>query len=72
MGSVHVGTSERRDRLWPINALAVVLLTPLGAASEAIGYDRMLKTNLSKRRELSLFRQDCVVYDLIPAMPEHW
>jgi hypothetical protein len=40
-----------------INGLAVVLLTLLGAASEAVGYDRMLKTNTSKRRAHSLFRQ---------------
>jgi len=72
MGAVHVSTPERRDRLWLINALAVVLLTLLGAASEAVGYDRMLKTNTSKRREHSLFRQGCMVYDLIPKMPERW
>jgi Transposase DDE domain len=72
MGSVHVSTPERRDRLWLINGLAVVLLTLLGAASEAVGYDRMLKTNTSKRREHSLFRQGCMVYDLIPTMPESW
>jgi hypothetical protein len=71
MGTVHVSTPERRDRLWLINGLAVVLLTLLGAASEAVGYDRMLKTNTSKRREHSLFRQGCMVYDLIPTMPEH-
>ena len=40
MGSVHVSTPERRDRLWLINGLAVVLLTLLGAASQAIGYQR--------------------------------
>jgi hypothetical protein len=72
MGAVHVSTPERRDRLWLINALAVVLLTLLGAASEAVGYDRTLKTNTSKRREHSLFRQGCMVYDLIPTMPERW
>jgi hypothetical protein len=72
MGSLHVSTPERRDRRWPINGLAVVLLTLLGAASEAVGYDRMLKTNTSKRREHSLFRQGCMIYDLIPTMPERW
>jgi hypothetical protein len=72
MGSVRVSTPERRDRLWLINGLAVVLLTLLGGASEAVGYDRMLKTNTSKRREHSLFRQGCMVYDLIPTMPERW
>jgi hypothetical protein len=37
-----------------------------------VGYDRTLKTNTSKRREHSLFRQGCMVYDLIPTMPERW
>ncbi len=70
MGSMHVKSPERRDRLWLINAFAVVLLTLLGAAGEALGYDRMLKTNTAKRRVHSLFRQDCMLYDLIPLMPE--
>ena len=70
MGSMHVKSPERRDRLWLINAFAVVLLTLLGAAGEALGYDRMLKTNTVKRRVHSLFRQGCMLYDLIPNMPE--
>jgi len=32
MGSIHVSTPARRDRLWLLNALAVALLTLLGAA----------------------------------------
>jgi hypothetical protein len=70
MGAVHVKSPERRDRLWLINAFAVVLLTLLGAAGEALGYDRLLKTNTVKRRVHSLFRQGCMLYDLIPTMPE--
>ena len=38
---MHVSTPDRRDRLWLINAFAVVLLTLLGAAGEALGYDRI-------------------------------
>ena len=34
LGSMHVSTPDRRDRLWLINAFAVVLLTLLGAAGE--------------------------------------
>jgi len=71
-GAVHRSTAAPRDRLWLINALAVVLLTLLGAPSQAVGYDRMLKTNTSKRREHSLFRRGCMVYDLIPTMPGRW
>jgi hypothetical protein len=70
MGSMHVKTPDRRDRLWVINAFAVVLLTLLGATGEALGYDRMLKTNTAKRRVHSVFRQGCMLYDLIPMMPE--
>jgi len=70
MGSVHVSTPERRDRLWLLNAFAVVLLTLLGAAGEALGYDRHLKSNTAKRRTHSLFRQGCMLYELIPTMPD--
>jgi hypothetical protein len=49
MGAMHIKSPERRDRLWLINAFAVVLLTLLAAAGEALGYDRMLKTNTAKR-----------------------
>jgi hypothetical protein len=72
LGTIRVKSPERRDRLWLINAFAVVLLTLLGAAGEALGYDRMLKTNTVKRRVHSLFRQGCMLYDLIPTMREEW
>ena len=72
MGAMHVKSPERRDRLWLINAFAVVLLTLLGAAGEALGYDRMLKTNTAKHRVHSLFRQGCMLYDLMPTMREEW
>ncbi|MGH8377918.1 MAG: transposase, partial [Gammaproteobacteria bacterium] len=70
MGSIHVSTPARRDRLWLLNAFAVVLLTLLGAAGEALGYDRLLKSNTAKHRTHSLFRQGCMLYELIPTMPE--
>jgi hypothetical protein len=70
MGSIHVSTPARRDRLWLLNALAIALLTLLGAAGEALGYDRYLKSNTTKRRTHSLFRQGSMLYDLIPTMPE--
>jgi hypothetical protein len=40
MSAVHVSTPARRDRLWLLNACAIALLTLLGAAGEALGYDR--------------------------------
>ena len=54
-----------------LSALAVVLLTLLGTAGESLGFDRLLKSNTSKKRTHSLFRQGCLLYDLIPNMPEH-
>ncbi len=71
MGAIHVSTPDRRDRLWLLNAFAVALLTLLGATGEALGYDRYLKSNTTKRRTHSLFRQGCMLYELIPNMPEH-
>jgi len=71
MGAMHVSTPDRRDRLWLINAFAVVLMTLLGAAGEALGYDRHLKSNTTKRRTHSLLRQGSMLYELIPTMPEH-
>ena len=70
MASMRVSTPERRDRLWLLSAFAVVLLTLLGAAGEALGYDRHLKSNTSKQRTHSLFRQGAMLYELIPMMPE--
>jgi hypothetical protein len=71
MSDVHVSTPARRDRLWLINAFAVALLTLLGAAGEVLGFDRMLKSNTTKRRTHSLLRQGIMLYQLIPTMPEH-
>src|SRR5688500_12388697 len=41
------------------------------AAGESLGMDRHLKSNTVKTRTHSLFRQGCLLYDLIPNMPEH-
>ena len=70
LGSMHVSTPDRRDRLWLINAFAVVLLTLLGAAGEQLGYDRHLKTNTTRRRTHSLFRQGSMLYELMPNMTD--
>ena len=61
----------RRDRLLLISALATALLTLLGAVGERLGMDRLLKSNTSKMRTHSLFRQGCMLYELTPNMPEH-
>jgi hypothetical protein len=71
LSTVHISDPQRRDRLLLLNAFAVVLLTLLGAAGESLGMDRHLKSNTVKTRTHSLFRQGCMLYDLIPNMPEH-
>jgi len=70
LSAIHTKSTQRRDRLWLLSALAIALLTLLGAAGESIGYDRMLKANTVKKRTHSLFRQGVMLYDLIPNMPE--
>jgi hypothetical protein len=71
LSATRISEPMRRDRLLLINAFALVLLTMLGAAGEALGMDRLLKSNTAKRRVHSLFRQGCMLYELIPTMPEH-
>ena len=39
---LRIGDPQRRDRLLLLNALAILLLTLLGAAGESLGMDRSL------------------------------
>jgi len=71
LSATRIGEPMRRDRLLLISAFATALLTLLGAVGERLGMDRLLKSNTSKTRTHSLFRQGCMLYDLIPNMPEH-
>jgi hypothetical protein len=68
LSATHIHDVKRRDRLLLICAMAMTLLTVLGAAGESLGMDRMLKANTSKKRTHSLFRQGCHYYASIPAM----
>lgn len=70
MSALRIDDPQRRDRLLLLNAFAILLLTILGAAGESLGMDRQLRTSTVKRRVHSLFRQGCLLYDLIPNMPE--
>lgn len=70
MSALRISRPERRDRLLLLSALAIALLTLLGAAGEALGYDRWLKANTVKRRTHSLFRQGLMLYDHIANWPE--
>jgi len=70
LGALRIDDPRRRDRLLLLNAFAILLLTILGAAGESLGMDRQLRSSTAKRRVHSLFRQGCLLYDLIPSMPE--
>jgi len=68
LSETHIKSTERRDRLLLIHAIATAILTILGAAGESIGLDKYLKVNTVKTRTLSLFRQGCIYFDRIPKM----
>jgi hypothetical protein len=70
MGLSETSISQvmRRDRLLLISALAVLILTLLGAAGEHIGMDRYLKANTVKHRTHSLLRQGFYYFNRLPRM----
>ena len=70
MAELRIADPMRRDRLLLLNALAILLLTLLGAAGESLGMDKQLRTSTTQRRTHSLFRQGCMWFGLIPNMPE--
>lgn len=70
LSATRLGSTKRRDRLLLVGALAMALLTLLGAAGESLGMDRMLKANTSKKRTHSLFRQGLLYYDRLDTMSD--
>jgi hypothetical protein len=70
--ATHIKSADRRDRLLLVLAMAVALITLLGAASEASGLDRTLKTNTVKTRTVSLFNQGMHWYRRMPGLRQDW
>lgn len=62
----------RRERLLLISAIVIIILTLLGAASEASGFDKYLKANTAKKRTHSLFAQGRLVFKLLAKLPTYW
>jgi hypothetical protein len=62
----------RRERLLLISAIIIIFLTLLGAASEAAGFDKYLKSNTSRKRTHSLFTQGRLVLRLLKKLPAIW
>ena len=70
LSQTHIQDEQRRDRLLLVCAMAVTLLTLLGAAGESMGLDRMLKVNTVKYRTHSLFNQGTYYYQALETWPE--
>lgn len=65
LSETSIKDPEKRDRILLISAIAVFILTLLGATGEKLGMDRYLKVNTVKHRTMSLFRQGCYYYSRI-------
>jgi DNA-binding MarR family transcriptional regulator len=72
LSATHIGSSDRRDRLLLLGAIAHALLTQLGAVAERAGLDRLLKVKTVKRRTHSLYRQGLYWYHAIPNTRKEW
>lgn len=70
--ATHIGRADRRDRLLFLFAIAHALLTLLGAASEASGLDKMLKSSTRQDRTHSLFWQGNFWYRQLGMMRDDW
>ena len=70
LDGTRVRNPEKRDRIFLIGALATILLTFLGAASEKIGLDKYLKVNTSKKRTVSLLRQGLIIFNRLEKMAQ--
>lgn len=68
LSETRLGRPERRDRMILLGTLAHYLLTLLGAASEALGFDRLMRTNTVKYRTHSLLNQGLYWFGYIPNM----
>lgn len=68
LAATHIKKPQRRDRLLLAAAIANMLLTILGAAGEALGFDRLLKANTVKKRTHSLFRQGVLYFGKLPTL----
>ncbi|MCK9988964.1 MAG: hypothetical protein AzoDbin1_05436 [Azoarcus sp.] len=70
LSDARVSSTERRDRMLLVGAIAASLLTLLGAAGEAIGLDRRMRANTSKERAHSLLNQGLFYFDWLLTMSD--
>ncbi|MCH7515941.1 MAG: transposase, partial [Bacteroidetes bacterium] len=72
MKHMHTKSALRRDKLFLVSALAIAILTLLGAAGDAANLERTIKANTVKHRSYSFFRQGCIYYAMLPGMRNEW
>lgn len=70
LSDTRVSSTARRDRILLVGAIAAALLTLLGAAGEALGFDRMMKANTVKKRTHSLPNQGLFYFQWLATMDE--
>jgi len=70
LSDTRISSTERRDRIPLVGAIAASLLTLLGAAGEAIGYDMMMKANTVKTRTHSLLNQGLFYFEWLATMDD--
>ena len=70
LSDTRISSTERRDRILLVGAIAASLLTILGAAGEAIGYDMMMKANTVKTRTHSLLNQGLFYFEWLATMDD--
>lgn len=70
MSSLQISRPDRRGRLLLLDASATYPLTMLGTAGEELGIGRLLESDASETRTRSLFRQGCMLTELVPNRPE--
>jgi hypothetical protein len=64
VAQTRINSQERRDRLWLLNALAVALLTMLGAGGEALGFRQASTTK--RRTHSRSVRAACITTSFQP------
>ena len=68
--AARISSTERRDRILLVGAIAASLLTLVGAAGEALGYDMMMKANTVKTRTHSLLNQGLFYFEWLATMDD--
>jgi hypothetical protein len=70
LSDTRISSTERRDRILLVGAIAAALLTLLGAAGEAVGLDMTMKANTVKTRSHSLLNQGLFYFEWLATMSD--